>query len=423
MTGWRDSVRIYSKPNILAQFFLGIPSGLPLALTAGTLSIWLKDAGLSLEAIGVFASVALPYTFKFIWAPLIDGFSVPFLGKRRGWMLVTHVAIMAAMLLMGMVDPAGAPGLLWAAAFFLAFASASHDIVKDAYRVEALPPEEQGAGSAAFVFGYRMAMLVSGAGALYLSDMVGWSFTYVTMAGVMLLLLPQLFFIREPVARAKTVATHTPGEWVREYVFMPFREFMSRERAVTILLFILLYRMTDGFMGVMAGPFYKELGFTNSEIAQVAKLYGLIATILGNILGGVLVFRLGVTKSLWIGGIASALSNLMFVWQAGQGHNLYALMVTISLDNISAAIATTAFVAYMSRLANLRFTATQYALLTSLAAAGRTLLATPSGAAAKALGWEGFFMVSTLIIIPALYVLSRLPKLTASEPPAASTLK
>lgn len=421
MKSWRESAYLYTRPRILAQFLLGIPSGLPLALTAFTMTTWLKDAGMTLEEIGYFGAVALPYTFKFIWAPLLDGARLPFMGLRRGWMLVTQLAMVAAIFTMGVIDPLSEKPLFAMAAFMLAFFSASHDVVKDAYRVEILPVEQQAAGSASFVFGYRIAMLISGAGALYLSDQVGWHQTYALMAAVMLVSIVPLFFVSEPDAQPQAGVRRSAAAWLQEYVAMPFVEFMKRDKAVTILLFILLYRMTDGFIGSMASPFYKELGFTNSEIASVAKLYGLIATLLGGLIGGMVAYRFGVMRALVIGGIASAASNLMFVWQAGQGHDIIALIITISLDNISAALATTAFVAYMSQLANTRFTATQYALLTSLMAAGRTLLATPSGEAAKALGWEGFFLLSTVLIIPALLLMLRLPKVTAISPRAAAT--
>lgn len=424
MHSWLASVEIYFKRRILAQFFLGIPSGLPLALSGATLGYWLKDAEISNEVIGIFAAVTLPYTIKFLWAPLLDGIRIPVVGKlwglRRSWMLVTQLAMVVALLLMSTTDPLIAPMITAGFALLLAFSSASHDIVKDAYRVEALAVDEQGAGAASFVLGYRVGMLVSGAGALYLADMYGWQATYIMMAVILGALCIMIFFIPEPQAQAreKTQERYTVIEWLRQYVVMPFADFMTRPQAVYILLFILLYRLTDGFMGVMAGPFYKELGFTNSEIATVVKLYGLAATIAGSLIGGAMVYRFGVIRSLWIGGIASALSNLMFVWQAQVGALAYALAVTISLDNLSAGLATAAFIAYMSQLCNVRFTATQYALLSSLTAFGRTALSTASGEAAEWLGWEGFFILSTVIVIPALVILCYLTKsnITINEP-------
>jgi PAT family beta-lactamase induction signal transducer AmpG len=424
MKSWLSSFGIYLKRSILAQFILGIPSGLPLALTASTLTVWLTEAGISKSSIGIFAAVAIPYSLKFLWAPLLDGSHFPLLGclgRRRSWMLATQLAMAAALVGIAFSNPADTPHLTGLFAFFLAFCSASHDIVKDAYRVEVLPVEEQGAGAAAFVLGYRIGMIVSTAGALYLASFTDWQMTYSIMALVLLLMAAQIFFLREPEEKPVDAASKASmKEWIRTYVIMPFIDFLGRKQAVTILLFILFYRMTDAFLGVMANPFYLELGFSKIEIAQVVKLYGLVAVIIGSIVGGAAVFRLGVVPALWLGGVFSSLSNLMFVWQAHVGAEPYALALTISLDNLSAGVATSAFVAYMGSLVNVRFTGTQFALLSSFSAFGRTWLSTPSGYAAEKLGWDGFFILSTAIGIPALIFLWRL---TATSPRAASTLK
>lgn len=414
MRRWLSSLSIYSKPAILAQFLLGIPSGLPLALTASTLTVWLAEAGISKSAIGIFAAVAIPYSLKFLWAPLLDGTHFPmlgWLGRRRSWMMATQAMMAASILAMGFSNPADAPVLTGLCALLLAFFSASHDIVKDAYRVEILPVEYQGAGSASFVLGYRIGMIISTAGALYLATSWGWPATYSIMALAMAVLGLQLMLIREPESGASEEKEALPAaEWIQNYVVTPFTEFLKRPQAWTILLFILLYRMTDAFLGVMANPFYLELGFSKIQIAELVKLYGLFATLIGSVVGGAVVYRLGVIRALWVGGIASSLSNLMFVWQAHVGAEPYALALTISLDNLSAGLATTAFVAYMSQLCNVRFTATQYALLSSLAAFGRAWLSTPSGFAAETIGWDGFFILSTLIGLPALLVLWRLTR-------------
>ncbi|MDX2074153.1 MAG: AmpG family muropeptide MFS transporter [Alphaproteobacteria bacterium] len=414
MKSWLQSLEIYLRRPILAQFMLGIPSGLPLALTAGTLTVWLAESGISKSAIGIFAAVAVPYSLKFLWAPLLDGIDLPFLGKRRGWMIATQIMMAAAMVLMALSNPEEAPYLTGLAALLLSFSSASHDIAKDAYRVEILPTEMQGAGAAVFVLGYRVGNLFSTAGALYLATFFGWQMTYLLMAAIMLAFCITVLAVREPEASKRQEAEHHKtggaGEWIRDFVITPFVEFLQRPQAITILLFILLYRMADAFLGVMANPFYIELGFSKIEIAEVVKIYGLLATILGSIIGGAVVFRLGVMRALWVGGIAASISNLMFVWQAHIGAEPYGLALTISLDNISGGLATAAFVAYMSKLCNLRFTATQYALLSSFAAFGRTWLSTPSGWAAEQLGWDGFFILSTAIGIPALLVLWRLSR-------------
>lgn len=417
---WLASIEVYTKRSIVVQFLLGIPSGLPLALTASTLTVWLTEAGISKAAIGIFAASAIPYSLKFLWAPLLDGLPFPILGRRRGWMFATQAAMAVTVFVMAGTNPAEAPVFTGVCALLLAFFSASHDIVKDAYRVEILPADLQGAGAASFVLGYRIGMIISTAGALYLASSFGWQFTYVMMAAIlggMLVLLP---LIREPQSSVAVKQKKTTMAWANEFIVTPFVEFLQRPQAWLILLFILLYRLADAFLGVMANPFYIELGFSKIEIAEVVKLYGLIATLLGSVIGGALVFRLGVVRALWVGGIAAAISNLMFVWQAHMGNVLYALAITVSLDNLSAGLATSAFVAYMSQLCNTRFTATQYALLSSLAAFGRTWLSTPSGLAAEQFGWDGFFILSTLVGLPGLVVLWWL---TATSPRAASTLK
>lgn len=409
MKGWLKGFDVYFKAPMLAQFFLGIPSGLPLALTASTLTVWLTESGISKAAIGIFAAVAVPYSLKFLWAPLMDGTHAPllgWLGRRRSWMAATQGLLVAALVAMSLSNPAETPVATGFIALCLAFFSASHDIVKDAYRVEILPPDMQGAGAASFVMGYRIGNIFSTAGALYLASFFGWHITYIIMAVIMAVLLVQVFFIREPEASAEEAQEKTKmAQWVKIYVITPFVDFLNRPQAITILLFILLYRMADAFLGVMANPFYLELGFTKIQIAEVVKLWGLMATVVGSIIGGAVVFRFGIIRALWIGGIAASVSNLMFVWQSYVGAEPYALALTISLDNLSGGLATSAFVAYMSRLCNLRFTATQYALLSSFASFGRTWLSTPSGYAAEALGWQGFFVLSAAIGIPALVLL------------------
>ncbi len=416
----RDFIALYFRRDIILQFLMGIPSGLPLSLTAGILTAWLSEAGIDKAAIGIFAAVALPYSLKFMWAPLMDGLPMPFLGKRRGWMLVTQLMMALCMALMAMNNPSDAPVLTGLFAFLLAFSSASHDIVKDAFRVEALPVTMQGAGSASFVLGYRIGNnVIAAVGALYFATYVGWQMTYLIMGAVMLVLCITIFMVEEPEhLPIEPRSKKNPVSWLREFVITPFLDFMQRPQAIYILLFILLYRMADAFLGIMAMPFYLELGFSKIDIANVSKLYGLLALTIGSLLGGVIVFRLGVIRSLWIGGIAASISNLAFIWQAHVGAKLYALVLTISFDNISGGLATTALIAYMASLMNLRFTATQFALLSSLSAMGRTWLTVPSGYAAKLLGWDNFFILSAIIGIPALLVLWRL---TAISPQAATT--
>ena len=406
---------LYFKPRLIVILLLGFVSGLPLALTASTLSIWLTEAGVSKAAIGLFAAVATPYTLKFLWAPLMDGLRIPvlttLLGRRRGWLLATQLALMASIVLLGCADPSVNPWLTAFAALLVAICSASQDIVIDAYRVEILTPDEQGAGAASIVLGYRFGMVASTAGALYLATYAGWMATYMIMAALMGIGMVTVLLSREPAASESITKEKQPAkEWLRQYVVEPFADFMRHEHWLIILLFILLYKLGDAFMGVMTGPFLIDIGFSKEQIATIVKLYGLIATIIGSFLGGALVFRLGAIRSLWICGIAQGLTNLMFAVQAMAGADTVLLALTITLENMSGGMGTAAFVAYISGLTNTRFTATQYALLSSLSAFGRTWLSTPAGWVSERLGWELFFIFSAVLAAPGLIVLWRLGK-------------
>lgn len=389
---------------------LGFASGLPLALTSSTLFIWLADTGVNKTTIGLLASIGTPYAFKFLWSPLMDALALPgltrALGRRRSWLIFCQLVLFGLLLLMGMQDPASAPGMLALVALAVAIASASQDIVADAFRVEWLEVSEQAAGAATFVFGYRVGMIVSTAGALYLADLYGWPAAYCFMALALVVPMAVVLAVREPEATAPAPQTkRTPSQWVREAVIAPFADFMTRAHWLAILFFILLYKFGDAFMGVMAGPFYIELGFSKPQIAGIVKLFGLTATIAGGFAGGALVWRMGLLKSLWVCGIAQALTNLVFAWLAGRGADVSGLAVAITLENFSGGMSTTAFVAYLSSLCNRRFTATQYALLSSLASAGRTWLSTPAGLAAQVMGWPVFFVLSTFLAIPGLIAL------------------
>lgn len=420
-------IAAYLHPRLLAILALGFASGLPLALTASTLSIWLTEAGVDKAAIGLFAAVATPYAFKFLWSPLVDGLRIPLLsrllGQRRAWLILTELLLMAALVALGFADPAHAPGLTALLALLVATLSATQDIVIDAYRVELLKPEQQGEGAAMIVLGYRLGMIISSAGALFLASYGGWTFTYCAMALLVPLGAAAAMLAGEPEAvvssewrvasetsRHSLLTTRHFSHWLREHVIAPFADFMMRPQWALLLLFILLYKFGDAFMGVMTGPFLIETGFTKTQIAAIVKLYGVIATILGSFIGGVLVHKMGLMRALWIGGLLQMASNLMFVVQARAGADAGLLGLTITLENLSGGVGSAAFVAYLSSLCNLRFTATQYALLSSLASAGRTWLSTPSGWAAKALGWEGFFLLSAALAVPGLAVLAKIAK-------------
>ncbi|MBY0407143.1 MAG: AmpG family muropeptide MFS transporter [Rickettsiales bacterium] len=406
-----NALLAYRDSKILAILFLGVFSGLPLALTASTLGAWLTEAGVEKTAIGLFAAVTTPYALKFLWSPLIDATRFPVLshlfGRRCGWLIATQIALMLAIAGMGFTNPSLNP---WATAFcalLVAIASASQDIVIDAYRVELLPQEKQGAGAAAIVLGYRLGMIISAAGALYLASYVSWQMTYFLMAAFMGLGILLVVLTGEPKASRTETAAYRGniGQWVKDAVVAPFADFMTRPHWLAILLFILLYKLGDAFMGVMTNPFLLEIGFTKQEIATVVKVYGVIATIIGSFIGGSLVFRMGTAKTLWTCGIFHMLTNLMFVAQAHIGADVAFLALSISLENISGGMGTTAFVAFMGSLTRTRFTATQYALLSSFASFGRTWLSTPAGWFAEIMGWASFFTLATALALPGLAVL------------------
>ena len=415
---------VYSQPRILAILCLGFSSGLPLALTASTLSVWLTGAGVSKSAIGLFASISTPYALKFLWSPLMDAVPFPYLskifGRRRGWLLATQGALVATIFMLGMADPSVNQ---WLTAFFallVAVCSASQDIVIDAYRVELLPAEQQGAGAAAIVLGYRFGMIASSALPLFIYETVGWHATYTLMAALMTVGIITVLSSAEPEAsedRELAVSDMSVGDWLRHHVVAPFADFMTRPHWLALLLFILLYKLGDAFMGVMTNPFLIGIGFTGPQIATVLKVYGVIATIIGSIAGGSLVFRIGISRTLWLCGLVHMFTNLMFVVQARLGADVHFLTLSITLENISGGMGTAAFVAFMSRLTHVRFTATQYALLSSFAAFGRTWLSMPSGWVAETLGWEGFFTFASFLAVPGLLTLWWLSKRMDWEKP------
>ncbi len=403
-------MRIAIKPQFLLIGLLGFFSGLPLALTASTLTAWLADAQVTRASIGLFAAIATPYALKFLWAPLLDGLRLPLLtarlGRRRGWLLITQALLAFTILAMASTNPAIDPWLTALVGVIIATLSATQDTVIDAYRVERLPAEEQGTGAAWATFGYRIGMLVSGAGALYLADRLGWHATYVMMAGVMAMGVVVTLMMREP--QTAVVLREKAGgmiPFLHNYVVAPFRDFMTRPLWLQVLAFVVLYKLGDAFMGVMFNPFLLDIGFTKTQIAQVVKVYGLLATILGTFAGGWVFNRIGMYRSLILCGFGHMLTNLLLVVQAHLGANLHFLIFSISLENFSGGMSTAAFIAYLSALCRVNYTATQYALLSSLAAFGRTWLSTPSGALSVAVGWEIFFAISSLMAIPALLLL------------------
>ena len=435
---WLDSLAVYGQPRLLAILFMGFSSGLPLALTFGTLSYWLAEVGVSLTAIGLFGLVRTSYSLKFLWAPLIDRLPIPFLtarlGRRRSWALLIQLLLAAAILALGMTDPHVDPGATALAAVIVAFLSASQDIVIDAYRIELLLPEEQGAGAAATQWGYRFGMLASGAGALYAASFGGWHLAYAIMAALMgvgmvtVWLTPEPGGIRPPEPLPGATAGARAREWLRRAVVAPFVDLLERNGAVLLIaigVFIVLFKFGDALAGAASNPLYVALGFTKVEVATISKVYGVIATLAGVALGGIVVARLGVFRALLFCGGLQALSNLMYIVQVWAGNDVGMLAVTIGGENLTGGMASAAFVAYLSLLCSREFTATQYALLSSLATVGLNTLAASWGFMVDHVGWVPFFVACTALCVPSLllllWIMRRAPPQTqASAAPASA---
>jgi PAT family beta-lactamase induction signal transducer AmpG len=395
-------VKVIFSRRMLVALLMGFSCGLPLLLTVSLLQAWMKDEGVDLAVIGLMALVGLPYTLKFLWAPIVDRFTLPFLGRRRGWLLVVQLALMASIMGLGLTDPAENPLILALAAFVVTFFSASQDIVVDAYRREDLSNAELGLGSSLYINGYRVGMLLASGGGLILADHLPYAMVYLIMA---LCLLPGVLttvLAREPEADAGT-----PGS-LKEAALMPLAEYFSRHGALWILAFILFYKIGDSMATTMTTPFYLDIGFTKSEIGTVVKLFGFWATVAGGLAGGVLMIRLGINRSLWIFGFLQAASTAFFAVLARVGHSVPLLTGVVTFENFSSGMGTAAFVAFMASITNKKFTATQYALLSSLMGVPRVVASAPTGYLAKIIGWPSFFIFCALIAVPGLILLLKI---------------
>jgi PAT family beta-lactamase induction signal transducer AmpG len=412
VTGWRRSLAEYTDRRVMLILPLGFASGLPLLLTFSTLSAWFASVGVSRATIGAFALVGTPYAFKFLWSPLIDRLPPPIpIGRRRGWGLAIQLALIAATLALGACDPKLHVVRMAALAILVAFLSASQDVVIDAYRVEILTADQQGPGAAMIQTGYRIAMLVSGAGALIIAARFGWFAAYATVAALLAVGMLVFIFGPEP-AIPVNAQPHAPTgrldairEWLATAVVEPFADFMLRPRWLAIVIFIVGYKLGEALAGVMANPLYISLGFSLDQIAYVSKLVGFFATVAGALVGGVVATKLGVMRALILCGVLQSAGNLFYVLQAVGGHRLDYLALCVAAENFTGAMAGTALVAYLSDLCSPAFTATQYALLSSLAAVGRTMVASSGGVLADKLGWVPFFLLTTVATIPALLLL------------------
>jgi PAT family beta-lactamase induction signal transducer AmpG len=424
---WREGLAVYLQRRVLIVLLLGFSSGLPLALSGSTLLVWMREAGVDLGTIGLFALVGTPYTLKFLWAPLIDALHVPFFtrafGRRRGWLVFSQLLLIGAILLLALTDPARSPLFVALGALLVATMSSTQDIVVDAFRVETLPESEQAAGMASYVAAYRIGMLVSTAGALFIvSGFEGtgiprdaaWMWGYVVMAALVLIGTVTALAATEPGQSARAEAA-TRGKAAFSRVMYAavgaFSEFLVRKHAWAALAFVVLFKFTDAFSGTMTAPFVIDLGFTRNDYAAIVKGVGLAATLIGGFAGGFVARRYSLAASLWIGGVLQAVSNLSFSWLAFVGVNQWALAFAISAENFTGAIGTVIFVAYLSALCqNPLHTATQYALLTALAAIGRTYLSSGAGYVATATGWPLFFVISMVVAVPSLILLAWLQR-------------
>ena len=424
---WRQAFSIYAQPRVLGMIFLGFSAGLPFLLVFSTLSAWLRDEGVARSVIGFFSWVGLTYSIKVFWAPVVDRLPLPVLtralGKRRSWMLFAQIGIACGLVGMGFSDSHTQLQQIALFAVWVAFCSATQDIVIDAYRIEAVAPEFQGAMAATYVLGYRVALLVAGAGAFYIADYTNWQIAYFAMAAVMMVGMVATLIIKEPEHKVNELSKRVESEvesvlgitektsfisrllvWFSDAVASPFVEFFERngKTGLLILALIALYKMSDITMGVMANPFYLDLGFSKTEIADVSKIFGFFMTIAGASIGGVMVVRYGIMRPLLFGAIMVALTNLLFALLAISEPSLVLLAGVISADNLSGGIATSVFIAYLSSLTNSAYTATQYALFSSLMTLPAKLLGGFSGVIVDGFGYHTFFVYASTVGLPAI---------------------
>jgi PAT family beta-lactamase induction signal transducer AmpG len=415
---WADTLRVYKEPATLRMLFLGFSAGLPLLLVLGTLSFRLREAGIDRTTIGYLSWVGLAYGFKWMWAPLVDRLPLPgltrLLGRRRSWLLFAQTLIMAGLLGMALTDPKFTLDTMVWFALMVAFGSATQDIALDAFRIESADVDRQAALAAAYQTGYRLAMIWAGAGVLWIAARAevanvnayqhsAWQTAYLVMAASMLVGVLTVLLSPEPAQKVLPPAKNA-AEWIQGALVDPFADFIRRYRwqAALILGLIAVYRISDVVMGIMANPFYVDMGFTKDEVAAVTKVFGVIMTLVGAFIGGVLSMRFGIMRILMLGAILSAASNLLFAWLGSRGHDLNALIFVVSADNLSSGIASAAFIAYLSSLTNISYSATQYALFSSLMLLFPKFLAGYSGKYVDTFGYGHFFTATALLGVPVL---------------------
>ena len=433
---WSDTLKVYLEGPTLRMLALGFSAGLPLLLVLGTLSFRLREAGIDRTTIGYLSWVGLAYGFKWVWAPLVDRLPLPWvtgaLGRRRSWLLLSQGLVMAGLVGMAVADPRQTLGPIVWCALAVAFGSATQDIALDAFRIESADARRQAALAAAYQTGYRLAMIWAGAGVLWIAARSeaapaagavqayqngAWQSAYLVMAASMLVGVTTVLLSREPMA-VPLPATRTPGEWLRGALIEPFADFIGRYRwqAALVLGLIAVYRISDVVMGIMANPFYVDMGFTKDEVAAVTKVFGVVMTLVGAFVGGVLSMRLGVMRVLMLGAALSAASNLLFAWLGTRGHDLTGLVWVVSADNLSSGIASAAFIAYLSSLTNVNYSATQYALFSSMMLLAPKWLAGFSGQYVDHFGYSHFFVATALLGVPVLALVALASRVHPREP-------
>lgn len=402
--------KTYINKQMMTLLALGFSSGFPYLLVFGTLTLWLKQAGLTLAIIGTFSLVKIPYSVKWLWSPLIDNIKLPYLhkfGRRRSWAIVIQILLLTAIFAMSCINPAQNSGLMAVLACITAFLSASQDIVLDAYRVECFEknPDEQANGVAIFVLGYRLGLIYSGAGALYFAALYDWNVAYKFMAIGALVGLVAMIYANEAVTYQYKKHKQRMKDFLNTSVVAPFKDFIKKQHWGWIVVLIFTYHLSNAYVNPLLNPFYDDMGFSKIEIANVMKLYGMIAAIMGGIVSGLIITKIGLKKGLLYAGILQCLSTMLFSLQAIYGHNMPLFIVVVTVENFISGMATTALVGYISSLCNKAYTATQYALLSSVMGASRDIFSSTSGVVAQFLGWKIFFIVSALMSLPSLLII------------------
>lgn len=407
----KSQINPYLTKDLLPIFFLGFAGGAPFSLIASVLSAWLTELGISKTSIGLLTLVAVPYSFKYLWSPFVDGLNIPILkklGKRRSWLITTQILLMAAIFALGSINPLENLTLCAILAIAVSFFSATQDIVIDAYRIERLAVHQQGMGAAAYSYGYRIALYISGSVPLIIATYYTWQLAYIFTGMIILVGIITTLVIKEPRDHHEVTKGRTMLQFLNDVIIAPFKNFTKIPEWYYVIAFIILFKLGDAMAGIMTTPFLLDTGFTKIEIVSIVKTYGLITTFIGLFIGGLMVNKLNFREALLFSGIAQMLSNLMFVYQDYVGHDMIVLISTITVENLASGMGATVMIAYLSSLCSFKFAATQYAVLSSVATLSRNVISGFSGIVVDNYSWSVFFLVSTIVALPALMLISKI---------------